>query len=142
MSSESMPVLSRAIINFEMFMTEWEKLGKQHRILRPWTQIGLRWATKYYIRMDDTEVYVISMCKFEHHCSAADADLNSTVLNPSIRFSWIEAQWEPKYIQSSREIILKRVSCVLILYTRMLAGSRADGPLPRPQFVDDCDRGT
>jgi len=64
MSSESMPVLSRAIINFEMFMTEWEKLGDQYYILRPWTEIGLRWAKKYYVRMDDTEAYVVAMCKF------------------------------------------------------------------------------
>jgi len=62
MSSESTPVLSRAISNFEMFMTEWEKLGEQHEILRPWTEIGLEWAKKYYKRMDDTDAYVITMC--------------------------------------------------------------------------------
>ena len=62
MSSESTPVLSRAISNFEMFMTEWEKLGEQHEMLRPWTEIGLRWAKKYYTRMDDTDAYVITMC--------------------------------------------------------------------------------
>jgi hypothetical protein len=64
MSSESTPILSRAIVHFEMFMTEWEKLGKRHIILRPWTQIGLEWATKYYIRMDETDAYIVTMCKF------------------------------------------------------------------------------
>ena len=64
MSSESTPVLSRAIVYFEMFMTELENLGEQHKVLKPWTEIGLRWAIKYYIRMDDTDAYVISMCKF------------------------------------------------------------------------------
>lgn len=44
-------------------MTEWEILGKEHDILKPWTDIGLRWATKYYVRMDDTEAYVLTMCK-------------------------------------------------------------------------------
>ncbi len=58
-----MPVLSHAIINFEKFMTEWEILGEKHKILKPWTDIGLRWARKYYIRMDDTEAYVLTMCK-------------------------------------------------------------------------------
>jgi hypothetical protein len=62
-SSESTPVLSRTIIDFEKFMTEWEKLGDKHEILKPWTDIGLRWATKYYIRMDDTDAYVLTMCK-------------------------------------------------------------------------------
>lgn len=63
MSSETMPVLSRAIINFEVLMTRWEILGKEHNVLKPWTEIGLRWARKYYIRMDDTDSYVIAMCK-------------------------------------------------------------------------------
>jgi hypothetical protein len=45
-------------------MTEWEVLGKKFAVLKPWTAIGLRWATKYYIRMDDTEAYVLAMCKF------------------------------------------------------------------------------
>jgi hypothetical protein len=66
MSSELTPVLSRAIINFEVMMAQWEKIGSEHAILRPWTQVGLRWATKYYIRMDDTEAYIIAMCKFIH----------------------------------------------------------------------------
>jgi hypothetical protein len=71
MSSESTPVLSRAISNFEMFMTEWERLGEQHEMLQPWTEIGLRWAKKYYTRMDDTDAYVITMCKrwIDTHCS-------------------------------------------------------------------------
>ncbi len=58
-----MPVLSRAIIDFEKFMTEWERLGDEHEVLKPWTDIGLRWATKYYVRMDDTDAYVLTMCK-------------------------------------------------------------------------------
>lgn len=64
MSSESTPVLSHAIIEFEKFMTELERLGDAEPFLKPWTDIGVRWATKYYIRMDDTEAYVVSMCKF------------------------------------------------------------------------------
>ncbi|KAF8271225.1 hypothetical protein EI94DRAFT_1493682, partial [Lactarius quietus] len=89
MSSELMPVLSCTIISFKMFMMELEKLREQHKILKPWTKIGLHWATKYYIRMDDTDMYVMTM-----------------FLNPAIRFSWIQAQWEVEYIQSSRAVIL------------------------------------
>ena len=64
MSSKSTPVLSRAISDFELFMTEWEKLGEQHDGLKFWMDIGLHWAKKYYIRMDETDAYVITMCKF------------------------------------------------------------------------------
>jgi hypothetical protein len=63
MSSESTPVLSHAISNFEMLMAEWENISEQHPVLKPWTDTGLEWATKYYIRMDETEAYVISMCE-------------------------------------------------------------------------------
>jgi hypothetical protein len=63
MSSESTPVLSRAIGEFEEFMTALEVAGEHHPILKPWTDIGLKWATKYYIRMDDTKAYVVTMRK-------------------------------------------------------------------------------
>jgi hypothetical protein len=49
-----------------MFMTEWEKLAAQHAVLKPWIKIGLQWATKYYVRMDDTEAYVVTMCKLRN----------------------------------------------------------------------------
>lgn len=58
-----MPVLSRAIIDFEKFMTAWEDLGEKYQVLKPWTDIGMQWATKYYVRMDDTKAYVVAMCK-------------------------------------------------------------------------------
>jgi hypothetical protein len=62
MSSESTPVLSRAISDFEMFMTTWEELGDQYPILKFWTGIGLEWAKKYYVRMDHTDAYIVAMC--------------------------------------------------------------------------------
>jgi len=46
-----------------MLMTDWEDLAKQYELLEPWINIGLQWATKYYIRMDDTDAYVVTMCK-------------------------------------------------------------------------------
>jgi hypothetical protein len=79
MSSESTPVLSRAIIKFEKFMTELERLGHDHPVLKPWTDIGVHWATKYYIRMDDTKAYVVSMCKFLYR--------RITALTPTLLFS-------------------------------------------------------
>jgi hypothetical protein len=64
MLSKATLVLLHAIIYLEMLMMEWEKLGEQHKVLKLWTDISLRWATKYYIKMDDTNAYVIAMCKF------------------------------------------------------------------------------
>ena len=63
MLSESMPVMCGAIASFELLMTKWERLGEEHPQLQYWTQIGLRWAKKYYKRMDDTNAYAITMSK-------------------------------------------------------------------------------
>jgi hypothetical protein len=49
MSSESTPILLHAIPSFEMFMTRWEELAQDFKELQFWTDIGLRWAKKYYI---------------------------------------------------------------------------------------------
>jgi hypothetical protein len=62
MSSKSTLVLSHAISDFEKFMTGLESLGNNYEILWPWTEIGLKWAKKYYVRMDDTDAYIITMC--------------------------------------------------------------------------------
>ena len=59
-----MPVLSGTIPSFELFMMEWELLGKNYSKLKPWTEIGLTWAKKYYQRMDNTRAYIIALRKF------------------------------------------------------------------------------
>jgi hypothetical protein len=61
MSAEKTPVLSGAIPAFEMFMTAWEQLGLRNPHLKRWTSVGVRWAVKYYQRMDKTRAYVVSM---------------------------------------------------------------------------------
>ena len=61
LSSESMPVLSYAITEIKEYMTALEKLGKDHYILKPWVDIGVQWATKYYCRMDDMKAHVVAM---------------------------------------------------------------------------------
>jgi hypothetical protein len=67
MSKERTPVLSGAIPSFEMFMTAWEQLGEKHPCLAPWTDIGIKWATVYYKRMDESPAYVIAMCELIIH---------------------------------------------------------------------------
>jgi len=44
-------------------MMELEALGKRYEVLKPWMDIGVHWATKYYIRMDKMNAYVVAMCK-------------------------------------------------------------------------------
>jgi hypothetical protein len=61
MSGEKTPILSGAIPAFETFMSSWEKLGKEHRRLKPLIKPGLDWACMYYGRMDRTKAYIIAM---------------------------------------------------------------------------------
>ena len=43
-------------------------------------------------------------------CHRSDYQLRPTVLNPAVRFSWIEKEWESAYIRDSKRSILKLVS--------------------------------
>ncbi|EDQ98471.1 uncharacterized protein LACBIDRAFT_335933 [Laccaria bicolor S238N-H82] len=88
MSKEHTPVLSGAIPAFEMFMTAWEQLGRDHPCLARWMDIGIQWATTYYKKMDDSPAYVIAI-----------------FLNPSIQLSWIRRHWEPNYVARAIVII-------------------------------------
>ena len=45
-------------------MMEWKTLGSDYKTLELWTEISLKWAKKYYIRMDETDAYIVTMCKF------------------------------------------------------------------------------
>ena len=63
MSSESQPVLSRAVPAFELFMTAWENLRNSNQRIKPFILVGLHWANSYYGQMDNTRAYIIAMCK-------------------------------------------------------------------------------
>jgi hypothetical protein len=78
MSVEYMPVLSGAVGIFEIFMSQWEELGKEFSKLTPWINIGLYWAKKYYKFMDDTDAYIVTMGGFfilSHHELTVDHHL-------------------------------------------------------------------
>lgn len=61
MSGEKNPLLSGAVPAFEMFMSAWEDLARNHPRLEAWIEGGLQWAKEYYNKFDDTKAYVIAM---------------------------------------------------------------------------------
>jgi hypothetical protein len=63
MSGERTPILCGAIPAFEMFMTTWEKMCREHTHLEKYIRPGLEWAYRYYARMDRTGAYMITMRK-------------------------------------------------------------------------------
>ncbi|KIK24334.1 hypothetical protein PISMIDRAFT_44028, partial [Pisolithus microcarpus 441] len=77
MSGESFPLLSRVVPSFETFMAQWEQLSLNEPRFAPYIEIGLRHARSYYRRMGETNAYAIAM-----------------FMDPTIRFTWIELNWE------------------------------------------------
>jgi len=64
MSTERTPILSGAVPCLEMLMTAWEQLGQKNPDLEPFTSEALKWAVKYYKKMDQTSAYVVAMCEW------------------------------------------------------------------------------
>lgn len=63
MSKQEMPVLAGAIPTFERMMSRLEKLAiKQPQLARP-IKAGLKFAYKYYSKMDDTDAFLLGMRK-------------------------------------------------------------------------------
>ena len=63
MENEATPVLSRAIPSLKLFMLKWESLADSHDNLQPFIEAGLRKAQEYYVKMELTCAYVISLGK-------------------------------------------------------------------------------
>jgi hypothetical protein len=64
MSKQKTPVLAGAIPSLERMMSRLERLAKKHPELRVPINRGLKFAVKYYERMDYTDAYVVAMCEF------------------------------------------------------------------------------
>jgi hypothetical protein len=111
MSAEDTPILSGAIPAFELFMSSWQSMVNDAdleaenvaRFIRP----GLAIATKYYKKFDDTDAYIIAMCK----CGLLRFLMSHFLLdiNPSIRFEWIRQNWSAQDQAKARQIILDKV---------------------------------
>ncbi|KAF8833496.1 hypothetical protein BDN67DRAFT_916852, partial [Paxillus ammoniavirescens] len=86
MSSESLPRLGSAVPCFELFMSAWEMLGATHPHVKPWMDVGLEWATKYYQCMDNTRTYIIAMCALSFHPRIVTALglIDNSVVDPAI----------------------------------------------------------
>ncbi|KIK14997.1 hypothetical protein PISMIDRAFT_72855, partial [Pisolithus microcarpus 441] len=89
MSAEARPTLSCAVPSFELFMTAWEKMQQENRRLVPFIEVGLIKARRYYNRMDNTKVYIISM-----------------FVDPFLRFHWIKMHWAQDWVVRAEESVI------------------------------------
>jgi hypothetical protein len=110
MAKEATPVLSGAIPSLELFMSKWEALTETHPNLQPFIEAGLVKAREYYSKMDLTRAYVIALgeCPFPLYCVLL-TNFNLSVLNPMIKMTWINKQWESKYIEMAEHMIKDEV---------------------------------
>ena len=105
MCAERTPILSNAIPAFEMFMSAWEQLGTRVPRLEQYTGIGLDWALKYYKKMDSTRAYVVAMSKWIWFFFFSFQNKLALVLNPTMRMTWIQKNWEKNYIDTATKMI-------------------------------------
>ena len=61
--AEKAPTFGKVVPQFELFMTSLEDLGDQNRELKPITNVGIQWVTKYYKHIDYSWAYAIAMYK-------------------------------------------------------------------------------
>jgi hypothetical protein len=71
---------------------------------------GLAMAKKYYNRFDNTDAYVIAMCESCYRQKGLIlTDKIGLVIDPTIRFGWIVANWSEPDRTKARTIVLERV---------------------------------
>lgn len=111
MSSESLQAhLGSAIPCLELLMSAWEALQATNPHVKPWIEVGLDWATRYYKRMDETRAYAVAMCKFQYYHNSWKSYIFLTVVDPAVRMKWIRSYWDSEYMVSAEEMVLKLVS--------------------------------
>ena len=111
MSAYMTPILSGAIPSFELFMTQWEKLGDEHLLIWRPGQISV-WSGP----SNTTNEWMIPTLMWSpcvSFCAITDFIffwILDAVINPCIRFSWFEEEWDNHYINQAKTTILKVVS--------------------------------
>ena len=65
-----MPTLHRVIPALEALCTKWEKKASDPRyaLFHPALDRGTTKLNKYYTKLDDTDVYILSLCKCSINC--------------------------------------------------------------------------
>lgn len=111
MAMDNTPLLADVIPAYETFMSNWESLADARPHLEPIIQKGLDRATKYYILMDETDRYILSMCTLTLSFSSwklAHSQLR-IVLHPKFRMHHIQDNWEEHYVEKAVITIKKKV---------------------------------
>ena len=122
-------MLAGTIPSFERFMTSWEKLAKKNQHLAPAIKVGLKFAYKYYNKMDDTSAYMVAMC--ESYLFYLSTTTNFIlVLHPGIHVSWMREHWESQYFKKAESTLKKLVSHSNFMLRNAMTCYNTDGKIP------------
>ncbi|KAG1791709.1 ribonuclease H-like domain-containing protein [Suillus plorans] len=102
MSSESTPVLSCTIPAFERLVKKWKDLAQRFAHLAPFVAIGLTWTDKYHDRMNHTGAYGVAM-----------------FVDPAIRMSWMNDNWDMVRVNKARDYILELVRLFTLIKVQL-----------------------
>ncbi|KAG5634032.1 hypothetical protein H0H81_003698 [Sphagnurus paluster] len=111
LKTEKMPTLSSVILQFKLFMTSLEELGKATPSLKEITDVGILCATKYYLHMDNSRTYTVAM-----------------FINPTTRFSCIEKHWGSVYIRTTKAMLIKIMNDYRACYATLFQASALAKP--------------
>ncbi|KIM64060.1 hypothetical protein SCLCIDRAFT_50902, partial [Scleroderma citrinum Foug A] len=116
MSGERTPLLGNVVPTFEMFIAQWQALGKQLPWCAPYIDAGLNCARKYYERMGKTRAYTIAM-----------------LVNPSIHLTWIMHHWSDVEKTSARQMIVEMET-----YKARIPETSNAPPPPQQRAAQSC----
>lgn len=100
----------------ELLMSEWEELleNEEYGPVHVALQAGISLLEKYYRRADDTDVYFIAHGKHYHsYWLSIDVLL---VLDPVFKLGYLNAAWEPQYLEVGMTEFKARVSRDLSIF--------------------------
>lgn len=116
---------------------------KKREHLSTFIKPGVDSACNYYKRTDLTRAYIIGMCKYITRLFESYPLIYSyfSVVNPSVRMSWIMNNWEKKWRDNAVDIVQKLVSILtferyyylLIPFLRWRNTGRTSPPQRQPQ---------
>ncbi|KIL54112.1 hypothetical protein M378DRAFT_182656 [Amanita muscaria Koide BX008] len=111
LSANKTPTCQKVFPVLERLQSAWEDLLDKHEYepVHDALAVGLRNMQKWYRKTDDTSIYFISH-----------------VLDPTRKLSYIEAAWDPEFVESS----MKRLKAIYLRYHTSYYASKksASGP--------------
>ncbi|KIK20175.1 hypothetical protein PISMIDRAFT_73321, partial [Pisolithus microcarpus 441] len=106
MSSESRPVLSKAVPAFETVILRWQALVKHTPHCGAIINARLDRAEQYYQQMGHMTAYCIAMCTcILFFILMMSLRSSFTVVDPTIRLTWVDRHWGPK-ASDIRDLVL------------------------------------